>query len=59
MGNIGEYIKEWNKLGYTKEQAEELARLSILESVGDIDAHIADKILYKTLKEYDTKNGGD
>lgn len=59
MGDIEEYINEWNKLGYTKEQSEELARLSVLGSTGDIDAHVADKVMYKTLKEYDTKNGGD
>lgn len=55
MGDIEKYIKEWNKLGYTKEQFEELSRLSVLGSVGDIDAHIADKVLYKTLKEFDLK----
>lgn len=59
MCDIEEYVKEWNKLGYTREQSEELVRLSVLGSDGDIEAHIADKILYKTLKEFDTKKGGD
>lgn len=57
MSLINEYIEEWNKLGYTKEQSEELAKLSILGSAGDIEAHIADRTLYKTLKEYDLKKG--
>lgn len=50
VGDIEEYTKEWNKLGYTKEQSEELAKLSVLGSASDIEAHIADKILYETLK---------
>lgn len=50
MSDIEEYTKEWNKLGYTDEQSKELARLSVLGSAGDIEAHIADKILYETLK---------
>jgi len=57
MCDIEEYIKGWNKLGCTKEQSDELARLSVLGSAGDIEAHIADKVMYKTLKEYDIKNG--
>lgn len=52
---IKEYIKEWNKLGYTEDQSEELAKLSVLGSAGDIEAHIADRTLYKTLREYDLK----
>lgn len=59
MGDIEEYTKEWNKLGYTKEQSEELARLSMLGSVGDIEAHVADRTLYKTLKEFELKERQD
>lgn len=57
MSSIKEYIEEWNKLGYTEEQSEKLAKLSVLGSAGDIEAHIADRTLYKTLRKYDLKEG--
>lgn len=57
MASIQEYIEEWNKLGYTEEQSGELAKLSVLGSAGDIEAHVADKILYETLKNMKTRKG--
>lgn len=57
MKTTQEYVNEWIKLGYTKEQSEELARLSTLGSVGDIEAHVADRSLYETLKRYETEKG--
>lgn len=44
---------DWKKLGYTDEESEELVRLSMLGGAGDIDAHVADKILRETMKKYE------
>lgn len=44
---------DWKKLGYTDEESEELERLSMLGGAGDIDAHVADKILRETMKKYE------
>lgn len=46
-------IEEWKKLGYTDKQSEELARLSKLGDAGEIEAHVANRALYKTLKKYE------
>ena len=47
----------WKKLGYTDSQSEELERLSeIGNDMGDIDAHVADKILRETMKKYEKEN---
>ena len=47
-------IKDWKKLGYSYEQSEELERLSrIGDDMGDIDAHVADKILQETMRKYE------
>ena len=43
----------WKKLDYTDEQAEELERLSMLCSTGNVDAHVADKILRETMRKYE------
>lgn len=53
MTSLQGYIEEWKKLGYTDEQSEELARLLKLGECGEIEAHVADRALYKTLKEYE------
>lgn len=53
MTSLQEYIEEWKKLGYTDKQSEELARLSKLGSAGEIEAYVTDRMLYKTLKEYE------
>lgn len=42
--------EKWKKLGYTDEESEELEKLSMLGGAGDIDAHVADKILRETMK---------
>lgn len=48
---------DWKKLGYTDEQSEELEKLSkIGNDMGDIDAHVADKILCETMKKYEKEN---
>ena len=57
MTSIQEYVKEWMKIGYTDEQSKELARLSVLGGVGDIEAHVADKIMYETLKNMKSRKG--
>ena len=44
---------DWKELDYTDEQAEELERLSMLGSTGNVDAHVADKILRETMKKYE------
>ena len=46
---------DWKKLSYTGEESEELERLSMLGGAGDIDAHVADKILRETIKKYELK----
>ena len=43
------------KLGYTDEESEELERLSMLGGTGNIDAHVADKILRETNKKYESE----
>lgn len=49
-------IEDWNKLGYSDEQAKELERLSqISDDIGDIDAHVTDKILRETIKKYEAE----
>lgn len=51
------YKEKWKELGYTDEQSEELERLSkIGNDMGDIDAHVADKILRKTMQKYEREN---
>ena len=47
--------EKWKKLSYTDEESEELERLSMLGGVGDIDAHVADKILRETMKKYESE----
>lgn len=50
-------IEDWKKLGYTEKQSEELERLSQIEdNMGDVDAHVMDKVLYKTMKKYESEN---
>ena len=47
-------IKDWKKRGYSYEQSEELERLSrIGDNMGDIDVHIADKMLQETMRKYE------
>lgn len=49
-------IEDWKKIGYSDEQAKELERLShISDDMGDIDAHVADKILQETMKKYEVE----
>ena len=47
-------VEDWKKLGYSYEQSEELERLSrIGDDMGDIDVHIADKMLQETMRKYE------
>lgn len=44
-------FEDWKRIGYSDEQAKELERLSrIGNDMGDIDTHVADKILQETMK---------
>ena len=46
-------VEDWKKIGYSYEQSEELERLSrIGDDMGDIDAHVADKMLQETMRKY-------
>ena len=46
---------DWKKLSYTDEESEELERLSMLGGAGNIDAHVADKILCETMRKYESE----
>ena len=47
-------VEDWKKLGYSYEQSEELERLShIGDDMGDIDVHVADKMLQETMRKYE------
>lgn len=45
-------VKDWKQLGYSDKQSEELERLShIGDNMGDIDVHVADKMLQETMRK--------
>lgn len=47
-------VEDWKKLGYSDEQSEELERLShIGDDMGDIDVHVADKMLQEIMRKYE------
>ena len=47
-------VEDWEKIGYSYEQSEELERLSrIGDDMGDIDVYIADKMLQETMRKYE------
>ena len=51
-------VEDWKKLGYSDKQSEELERLSYIgDDMGNIDAHVVDKILQKTIKKYEVEKG--
>lgn len=53
-------VEDWKRIGYSDEQAKELERLSrIGNDMGDIDAHVADKILQETMKKYEVEKGNN
>ena len=47
----------WKKLGYTDSQSEELERLSEFgNDMGNIDVHVADKVINETMRKYVKEN---
>lgn len=57
MNSIQEYVKEWMKLGYTKEQSKEFARLSKFGANNNIeDVNSASESLINAMKQFELDN---